>query len=73
MKNLLPLICLTSLLLQGAVRAENSAPTIELKHKSSFDAADARDPFLADRMEKTGTAKFLVQRRPRVFRPPPFP
>jgi hypothetical protein len=44
MKNLLLAFCLTSLLL-GAVRAEESVPTIELKHKSSFDATDARDPF----------------------------
>ena len=45
MKNLLPLICFASLLLPGTVRAENSAPAIELKRKSSFDATDARDPF----------------------------
>ncbi len=44
MKNLLLAFCLTNLLLVAA-RAENSAPAIELKHKSSFDAPDARDPF----------------------------
>jgi len=44
MKNLLLAFCLTSVLLSAA-RAEESAPTIELKHKSSFDATDARDPF----------------------------
>lgn len=45
MKKLCPAFCLTSLLLLGAVRAENAAPAIELKHKSTFDAAEARDPF----------------------------
>lgn len=44
MKNLLLALCLTSLLLP-AVRAAESAPGIELKNKSTFDAVDARDPF----------------------------
>jgi hypothetical protein len=44
MKNLLLALCLTSLLL-GAAQAEESAPALELKNKSSFDATDARDPF----------------------------
>jgi hypothetical protein len=44
MKKLLLSACLTSLLL-GAARAEESAPAIELKNKSSFDATEARDPF----------------------------
>lgn len=60
MKNLLPAFCLTSLLLLGTARAENAAPatpavpTIELKHKSSFDAADARDPFWPIGWKKPG-------------------
>lgn len=54
MKKLSPAICLTSLLLLGAVRAENSAPTLELKHKSTFDAADARDPFWPIGWKKPG-------------------
>jgi hypothetical protein len=44
MKNLLLAFCLTNLLL-GAARAEDAVPAIELKQKSNFDAADARDPF----------------------------
>ena len=44
MKNLLLVFCLTSFLLP-AVRAEEPAPTIELKNKSTFDASDGRDPF----------------------------
>jgi hypothetical protein len=44
MKKLLLAACLTSLLLDAA-RAEESAPAIELKNKSSFDATEARDPF----------------------------
>ena len=60
MKTLFPAFCLTSLLLLGAARAENAAPatsavpTIELKHKSSFDAADARDPFWPIGWKKPG-------------------
>jgi hypothetical protein len=54
MKNLVPLLCLTNLLLLGAVRAENSAPAIELKRKSSFDATDARDPFWPIGWKKPG-------------------
>lgn len=53
MKNLLLAFCLTSLLL-GAARAEESVPTIELKHKSSFDATDARDPFWPIGWKKPG-------------------
>lgn len=44
MKTLLLVSCLTSLLL-GAARAEEAVPVIELKHKSTFDAADVRSPF----------------------------
>src|SRR5262249_18794184 len=44
MKKFLVAACLTSLLLDG-VFAANKESTIELKKKSSFDAADARDPF----------------------------
>ena len=44
MKKLLLAFCLTSALL-GAARAGESVPTIELKHKSSFDATEVRDPF----------------------------
>jgi len=44
MKKLLLAAYLTSILL-GAARAEESAPAIELKNKSSFDATEARDPF----------------------------
>lgn len=60
MKKLFPAFCLTSLLLLGAARAETSAPatpavpTIELKHKSTFDAADARDPFWPIGWKKPG-------------------
>lgn len=44
MKKLFLAACLTSLFF-GAVHAAEKAPTIELKKKSSFDAADVRDPF----------------------------
>lgn len=44
MKHLLLAFCLTTLLL-GAARAGQSVPPVELNHKSSFDAAEARDPF----------------------------
>jgi hypothetical protein len=44
MKHFLLAFCLTNLLL-GAARAGQAVSPIELKHKSSFDAADARDPF----------------------------
>ncbi|HXA08674.1 MAG TPA: hypothetical protein VNW28_01750 [Chthoniobacterales bacterium] len=44
MKHLLPLLCLTTLLL-GTARAEDAVPAVELKQKSNFDAANARDPF----------------------------
>jgi hypothetical protein len=53
MKNLLFAFCLTSVLL-GAARAEESVPKIELKHKSSFDATDARDPFWPIGWKKPG-------------------
>ncbi|MEO8440765.1 MAG: hypothetical protein ABI540_11170 [Spartobacteria bacterium] len=44
MKKFLLILCLTSL--ADATRAaEAPVPQIELKHQSSFDAADARDPF----------------------------
>ena len=54
MKNLLPAFCLTSLLLLSAARAAESVPPIELKHKSSFDATDARDPFWPIGWKKPG-------------------
>lgn len=57
MKKLCSALCLTSLLLLSAARAENAAPTvpkIELKHKSTFDAADARDPFWPIGWKKPG-------------------
>jgi hypothetical protein len=44
MKNLLLAFCLTSLLLDPA-RAGQAVAPIELKHKSSFDATEVRDPF----------------------------
>ena len=44
MKNLLLAFCLTSLLLTAA-RAGDAVTAIELKKKSTFDAANARDPF----------------------------
>jgi hypothetical protein len=43
-KKLLLAFFLTSLLL-GAARAEDAVAAIALKQKSSFDAANARDPF----------------------------
>ncbi|HEY3662979.1 MAG TPA: hypothetical protein VGL24_07490 [Chthoniobacterales bacterium] len=54
MKNLLPAFCLTSLVLLGTARAENSVPAIELKQKSTFDAAEARDPFWPIGWKKPG-------------------
>ena len=53
MKNLLLAFCLSSLLLCAA-RAEESVRTIELKHKSSFDATDVRDPFWPIGWKKPG-------------------
>ena len=44
MKTIFLVVCLTSLVFPCA-RAEESVPKIELKHNSSFDAGDARDPF----------------------------
>ena len=44
MKKVFFAVCLTSLFL-GAIRADDNGPTIELNKKSSFDAAEARDPF----------------------------
>ena len=44
MKNILVAFCLTILLL-GTARAAQPVPAIELKHKSSFDATEVRDPF----------------------------
>ncbi len=43
MKTFLTILCLTSLL--SAARAEKNAPTIILKHKSTFEPSVARDPF----------------------------
>jgi hypothetical protein len=53
MKNLLIAFCLTSVLI-GSARAGEDAPTLELKHKSSFDAADVRDPFWPIGWKKPG-------------------
>ena len=53
MKKLLLALCLTSLLL-GAAQAEESAPALELKNKSSFDATDARDPFWPIGLKRPG-------------------
>ena len=44
MKTILFVLCLTTLL-SVARAAEKVAPAVELKQKSSFDAADARNPF----------------------------
>ncbi|HEY1583501.1 MAG TPA: hypothetical protein VGF73_10430 [Chthoniobacterales bacterium] len=54
MKNLLLTFCLTSCLLSAAARAEDKAPKIELKKKSSFDATEARDPFWPIGWKKPG-------------------
>ncbi|MGI8891102.1 MAG: hypothetical protein ACR2G0_10020 [Chthoniobacterales bacterium] len=53
MKNLLLILCLTSLLFPTA-RADQKAPPVELKQKSTFDAADARDPFWPIGWKKPG-------------------
>jgi len=54
MKSLLLALCLTSLLLSG-VRAGEPVTTIELKHKSTFDAApNERDPFWPIGWKKPG-------------------
>ena len=54
MKSLLLAFCLTSLLLTAA-RAEEKVTTIELKHKSTFDAApNDRDPFWPIGWKKPG-------------------
>jgi hypothetical protein len=54
MKKLLLASCLTSLLLGIVHAAEKDPATIELKKKSSFDAADARDPFWPIGWKKPG-------------------
>ncbi|MEO5718770.1 MAG: hypothetical protein ABIR29_09390 [Chthoniobacterales bacterium] len=54
MKTLFPTLCLTSLVFLGTTWAETSGPRIELKHKSTFDAADARDPFWPIGWKKPG-------------------
>lgn len=58
MKNLLLTVSLTSLLLSaahaGETRAGKSVSPIELKQKSSFDAADVRDPFWPIGWKKPG-------------------
>jgi hypothetical protein len=53
MKKLLLAFCLASLSLDTA-HAKDSVATIELKHKSSFDAVDARDPFWPIGWKKPG-------------------
>lgn len=54
MKNLLLAFCLTNVLLGAAAAAEQSVPKIELKHKSTFDATEARDPFWPIGWKKPG-------------------
>jgi hypothetical protein len=44
MRKFIFVACLTSLVF-GGLRAADKEPTIQLKKKSSFDAADTRDPF----------------------------
>ena len=53
MKKFFLAACLTTLLLEG-VRAADKVPAIELKEKSSFDAADVRDPFWPIGWKKPG-------------------
>ncbi len=53
MKKLLLTFCLTSLMPIAAPAAE-PVPTVELKHKSSFDAPEARDPFWPIGWKKPG-------------------
>lgn len=53
MKKLLLAFCLASLSLDVA-RAKDAVTTVELKRKSSFDAADARDPFWPIGWKKPG-------------------
>ena len=53
MKKFFLAACLTTLLLRGA-RAADEVPKIELKEKSSFDAADVRDPFWPIGWKKPG-------------------
>jgi hypothetical protein len=45
MKPIFCALCLTSLLAAAARAADSKPPAIELTHKSSFDATDARNPF----------------------------
>jgi hypothetical protein len=57
MKKLLFAACLTTLVCTGAQAADQASdqvPAIELKEKSSFDAADARDPFWPIGWKKPG-------------------
>ncbi len=53
MKPFLLAFCLTSLLFSAA-RAEENVPAIELKHKSTFNALDDRDPFWPIGWKKPG-------------------
>src|SRR5689334_3729611 len=53
MKKIFLTACLTSLLF-GAIDAAEKEATIELKQKSSFDAADGRDPFWPIGWKKPG-------------------
>jgi len=53
MKKFVLAACLTNLLL-GAVYAADKEPTVELNKKSSFDAAEARDPFWPIGWKKPG-------------------
>ncbi len=70
MKNLLLVLCLTSLLL-AAVRAVEPAPAIELKNKSTFDASRRARSFLADRLEEAGAENLELPAR--ICRPAPSP
>ena len=54
MKKLLLAFCLTSLLLAAARAKDATTTPIDLKNKSSFDAADSRDPFWPIGWKKPG-------------------
>ncbi|CAN5473162.1 hypothetical protein BH20VER3_BH20VER3_20200 [soil metagenome] len=53
MKNLLSALCLTSLLCVAA-QAEEKAPPVQLKQKSTFNAGDVRNPFWPIGWKKPG-------------------
>ncbi|MDQ3197717.1 MAG: hypothetical protein M3Q46_00790 [Verrucomicrobiota bacterium] len=66
MKKLLLTLCLTSLLLATLASAEDATPTVELKRKSSFDAADARDPFWPIGWKKPGVKSVSSEAAPEL-------